>query len=65
MRQAKNLRQLNKIMQEVRRYEDVMERLSDGELAHLTAVFKKRLADGESLDDILPEAFAASEYRRR
>lgn len=46
-------------MQEVRRYEDVMERLSDGELAHLTAVFKKRLADGESLDDILPEAFEA------
>lgn len=46
-------------MQEVRSYEDVMERLSDGELAHLTAVFKKRLADGESLDDILPEVFAA------
>ena len=46
-------------MREVRSYEDVMERLSDGELAHLTVVFKKRLADGESLDDILPEAFAA------
>lgn len=36
-----------------------MAQLSDDELAALTAEFKQRLADGESLDDILPEAFAA------
>ena len=32
---------------------------SDEELAHLTVEFKERLQGGESLDDILPEAFAA------
>lgn len=36
-----------------------MAALSDGELAHLTVAFKERLAEGETLDDILPEAFAA------
>lgn len=43
-----------------------MSNLSDEELAHLTVEFKERLADGESLDDILPEAFAAiceADYR--
>ncbi len=34
-------------------------KLSDEELKAKTADFKKRLSDGESLDDILPEAFAA------
>lgn len=33
--------------------------LSDEELPRLTGEFKKRLSEGESLDDILPEAFAA------
>ena len=36
-----------------------MAKLSDKGLAGLTQKFKKRLAEGESLDDILPEAFAA------
>ena len=33
--------------------------LSDTELRNKTAEFKKRLSEGETLDDILPEAFAA------
>src|SRR6201993_3019031 len=33
--------------------------MSDAELRALTAEFKERYADGESLDDLLPEAFAA------
>lgn len=33
--------------------------LPDEELAHLTVAFKERLAAGETLDDILPEAYAA------
>lgn len=33
--------------------------LSDEELSNLTVEFKQRLAEGKSLDDILPEAFAA------
>ena len=43
-----------------------MAALSDGELAHLTVTFKERLAEGETVDDILPEAFAAiceADYR--
>ncbi len=35
-----------------------IEKLSDNELAAKTVEFKKRLADGETLDDILPAAFA-------
>ena len=35
-----------------------MQRLSDGELAGMTFKFKERLAKGETLDDLLPEAFA-------
>lgn len=36
-----------------------MAQLSDKELAGLTAEFKQRLSEGESLDSLLPEAFAA------
>ena len=36
-----------------------MQAMSDEELKELTPKFKQRLADGETLDDILPEAFAA------
>ncbi len=39
-------------------YSDAMASLSDGELAAKTDAFRGRLADGETLDDILPEAFA-------
>ena len=35
-----------------------MEKKSDTELKAMTEVFKKRLSNGETLDDILPEAFA-------
>ncbi len=39
---------------------DDVEKLSDGELRAKTDEFKKRVADGESLDDLLPEAFAVA-----
>ena len=39
--------------------EPAMEKLSDAELAGKTAEFKSRLANGEPLDKLLPEAFAA------
>jgi len=39
-------------------FQDQMRSLSDGQLASKTDVFKNRLSNGESLDDILPEAFA-------
>lgn len=40
-------------------FEEAMKSRSDEELKALTAGFKERLAKGESLDDLLPEAFAA------
>ncbi len=39
--------------------EDEYSKLSDKELQHKTVEFKERLANGATLDDILPEAFAA------
>jgi len=39
-------------------FEEEISKLSDGELKAKTAAFKERLAKGETLDDLLPEAFA-------
>ncbi|MBX6370719.1 MAG: preprotein translocase subunit SecA [Acidothermus sp.] len=57
--EGKILRKLRAIVDQVNSIEDDFAKLSDGELRGLTAEFKARLADGESLDDLLPEAFAA------
>ncbi|GMU73908.1 MAG: protein translocase subunit SecA [Candidatus Campbellbacteria bacterium] len=43
---------------EINALEPTIEKLSDGELRDKTQEFKKRLASGETLDDVLPEAFA-------
>lgn len=59
MGQKKTLRQLNKILKKVRSYRGQMALLSDEKLSGLTESFKERLARGETLDDILPEAYAA------
>lgn len=66
MRQIGKLKRLNRILDAVRSYKKQMEALSDEELAHLTVKFKKRLSKGETLDDLLPEAYAAiceADYR--
>lgn len=59
MRQTRQLRKIKKIVRQVKSYKESMERLTNKKLASLTTEFKKRLAEGESLHDILPEAFAA------
>ena len=46
------------IVDKIESLEPEMEKLSDEELRGKTAEFKKRLADKETLDDILPEAYA-------
>ncbi|MFL6178205.1 MAG: preprotein translocase subunit SecA, partial [Ornithinibacter sp.] len=53
------LKKLDNIAAQVNAIEEDFEKLTDAELRAETDVFKKRLADGETLDDILPEAFAA------
>ncbi|HZP90680.1 MAG TPA: preprotein translocase subunit SecA, partial [Actinomycetota bacterium] len=54
-RRRKRLEQLVGI---VNSFEPEVEELSDEELRNKTAEFRRRLADGETLDDLLPEAFA-------
>ncbi|GAA3241783.1 preprotein translocase subunit SecA [Nonomuraea helvata] len=56
--EGKTLRKLKRIADQVNSIEDDFTSLSDAELRALTAEFKQRHADGESLDDLLPEAFA-------
>ena len=66
MKQMRKIRQLNKCLLEIKGYRKQMEDMSDAQLAYLTREFKTRLSEGESLDDILPEAFAAiceADYR--
>jgi len=56
-----NSRKINKllpIVKKINSLEPSMEALSNEELTAKTDEFKKRLAKGETLDDILPEAFA-------
>jgi preprotein translocase subunit SecA len=53
------LKKLQVIAKQVNAIEEDFEKLSDEELRGETEIFRKRLADGETLDDILPEAFAA------
>jgi len=45
-------------VEEINALEDEFEKLSDDDLKGKTDEFRKRFADGESLDDMLPEAFA-------
>ncbi len=54
----RELKKIKPIADAVEALEDEYRALSDDELKAKTAEFKQRLADGEELDDILPEAFA-------
>ncbi|MGI6736127.1 MAG: preprotein translocase subunit SecA [Anaerovoracaceae bacterium] len=56
---AKEVKKINKIVAKIEAFDDEMQSLSDDELRARTPYFKERLAGGETLDDILPEAFAA------
>ena len=55
----RELRRLQPIVAEINSLEPEFEKLSDAELRAKTEEFKSRLRDGETLDNILPEAFAA------
>ncbi|WP_328638996.1 preprotein translocase subunit SecA [Streptomyces canus] len=56
--EGKILRKLHRIADQVNSIEEDFVDLSDAELRALTDEYKQRYADGESLDDLLPEAFA-------
>ena len=55
----KELKRIQPITQKVLDLKPKYEALSDEELQAVTPALKQRLADGETLDDILPDAFAA------
>ncbi|KOO07763.1 preprotein translocase subunit SecA [Vibrio hepatarius] len=57
-RNDRTLRRLRKIVKEINNYEPTFEALSDEELKAKTVEFRQRLEQGESLDSLLPEAFA-------
>ena len=54
----KELKKIEPIIKKIESYDKSMQQLSDDELKHKTVEFKERLKNGETLDDILPEAFA-------
>ena len=54
----RELKRIEPIVQKVESYDEAMQKLSDEELKHKTVEFRERLQKGETLDDILPEAYA-------
>lgn len=54
----KELKRIKPIVDEIEAMEPEIKKLSDAQLKGKTQEFKNRLANGETLDDILPEAFA-------
>ena len=54
----RELRRIEPIVKKIESYREEMGKLTDEELRAKTAEFKKRVSEGTSLDDILPEAYA-------
>jgi len=52
------LKSIRPTIAKINSFEDSLKNLSDADLTAKTAAFKQRIANGESLDSILPEAFA-------
>ncbi len=54
----KEVKRLKPIVEKINNFEPEIQKLTDEELKAKTAEFKEQLANGKTLDDILPEAFA-------
>ena len=54
----REIKRINSLVDKIEELRPEMQKLSDEELRGKTAEYKKRLAEGETLDDLLPEAFA-------
>lgn len=54
------IKKINAIVDKIDAQEDKFKAMSDDELKNMTNIFKERLAKGETLDDILVEAFAVA-----
>ena len=58
-RSEREIKKIQPIVDQILALEEEYKALSEEELKGKTAIFKARLAEGEDLDDLLPEAFAA------
>ncbi len=54
----REMKRLQPQIDRINSFEARLKAMSDAELQHMTVLFKERIAKGESLDDLLPEAFA-------
>lgn len=54
----RELKRVEPIVSKIESYDEAMQKLTEDELKAKTAEFKERLEKGETLDDILPEAYA-------
>ncbi|MBO4416047.1 MAG: preprotein translocase subunit SecA, partial [Lachnospiraceae bacterium] len=59
-RSEREIKRIEKLAQKVEDLEPTMQAKSDDELKDMTRQFRERLKQGETLDDLLPEAFAAA-----
>ena len=57
---GRELKRMGKVVAKVNQFEPEYQALSDEALKAVTVSFRKRLADGETIEDLLPEAFAAA-----
>ncbi|GAA6152327.1 preprotein translocase subunit SecA [Pseudoteredinibacter isoporae] len=55
---SRELKRMGKLVKKINAFEESMQALSDAEIKEKTASFKERVAEGETLNAILPEAFA-------
>lgn len=55
---AREIKKVEPIVERINNLEPEMKKLKDEDIAKKTREFKKRLEDGETLDDLLPEAYA-------
>ncbi|MBL8130809.1 MAG: preprotein translocase subunit SecA [Anaerolineae bacterium] len=55
---ARALKGYREVVERINQFESALKKLTDADLRAKTDAFRKRLASGETLDDLLPEAFA-------
>ena len=54
----KEIKRMTKYVEQINTFEADLQKMSDGSLTAKTGEFKRRLENGETLDDLLPEAYA-------
>ena len=57
-RNERTLKRMRKVVGQINALEAELESLSDQDIRHKTQALRERVAAGESLEDVLPEAFA-------